>query len=255
MFIDTHCHIDDEVYTDRDKVVSDCEKANVKTLICSGCDVVSTEFSRELSRKYPSVYYSAALHPEHADDFTENTLEELKSLIDEKCVAIGEIGLDYHYLPFDKEKQQAAFIKQIELANALKLPIVVHSRDACADTLKIIKENRPLFGGTMHCFSGSKETAKEYLDIGFYLSFGGTITFKNSVRAVEVLKYAPIDRILTETDSPYLSPEPYRGKVNTPANIPVISAKIAELKNMPLAQTESAVYENALKLFTKIKRA
>lgn len=254
MFIDTHCHIDDEVYTDRDKILSDCERAGVRTLICSGCDLKSTALSRELASKYPSVYYSAAIHPEHADSFDEAALKAVKNLIGDKCVAVGEIGLDYHYRPYDGVKQAAAFISQIELANELKLPIIVHSRDACADTLNIIKTHRPIFGGTMHCFSGSKEIAKEYFDIGFYVSFGGTLTFKNAVKTVEVLKYAPIDRILTETDSPYLSPEPYRGKINTPANIPVICAKIAELKNITISKVETAVYENALKLFPKLKR-
>lgn len=253
MFVDTHCHIDDAVYKDKDCVVKECEKANVKMLICSGCDVPSTGFSKTLSEKYSSVYYSAGLHPEYAENFSQHTVNELKSLIGFKCVAVGEIGLDYHYQPFDKEKQAAAFIAQIKLADGTGLPIVVHSRDACYDTLDIIKAHRPKYGGTMHCFSGSKEIAREYLDLGFYLSFGGTLTFKNSVRAAEVVKYAPIDRILTETDSPYLSPEPKRGQVNTPANIPLICAKIAQLKGLSFEETETAVYENALKLFSRIK--
>ena len=165
---------------------------------------------------------------------------------------MGEIGLDYHYQPFDKEKQAAAFIRQIELANELKLPIVVHSRDACLDTLNIIKAHRPKYGGTMHCFSGSKETARDYLNLGFYLSFGGTLTFKNAVRAVEVVKFAPIDRILTETDSPYLSPEPFRGQVNTPKNIPIIAKRLAEIRGVEVGVIEEAVYRNTTTLFPKI---
>lgn len=253
MFIDTHCHIDDPVYTDVGEIISACERANVKKLICSGCDYESSEISRKIAEKHPSVYYSVALHPEHAETFNESTLKELKSAVGEKCVAIGEIGLDYHYQPFDREKQAAAFISLIGLANELKLPIVVHSRDAHADTLNIIRENRPVCGGTMHCFSGSKEIARDYLNLGFYLSFGGTLTFKNAVRSVEVLRYTPLDRILTETDSPYLSPEPKRGKTNSPENIPIICKKIAEIKNISLGEVENAVYNNALNLFPKLK--
>ena len=253
MFIDTHCHLDDPLFTDTDEVIKSCDDLKVKKLICSGCDKESSAICRDLAAKYPSVFYSVALHPEHAETFTEKTPDELKKLVGEKCVAIGEIGLDYHYEPFDKEKQAAAFISLIDLANELKLPIVVHSRDAHADTLKIIKEHRPIYSGTMHCFSGSKEIAKEYLDIGFYLSFGGTLTFKNALKSVEVLKYAPTDRILTETDSPYLSPEPKRGKRNTPENIPIICRKIAELKDMPTEEIEKIVFDNAIRLFPKLK--
>ena len=253
MFIDTHCHIDDDIYTDKDEVVKACIESGVGKLICSGCDANSTVLSKDLAKKYPIVYYSAAIHPEHAETFTDKTVEELKGLTGEKCVAVGEIGLDYHYEPYDRKKQQAAFISLIELSNELKLPIVVHSRDAHADTLNIIKTHRPKYNGTMHCFSGSKEIAKEYLDLGFYLSFGGTLTFKNAVRLVEVLKYTPLDRVLTETDSPYLSPEPKRGQTNTPANIPIICSKIAELKNTDIAEVEKTVYDNALNLFTKLK--
>lgn len=253
MFTDTHCHLDDAVFTDTDGIIEDCEKADVGILINAGSDIKSSESSRFLSEKYPSVYYCVGIHPENAGEFTDASLVSLKNLVGEKCVAIGEIGLDYHYPPVDREKQEIAFIKQIELANALKLPVVVHSRDAHADTLKVIKENKPLYGGTMHCFSGSRDIAREYLDMGFCLSFGGTITFKNASKIVDVLKFTPFDRMLTETDSPYLSPDPFRGKRNSPANIPVICEKIASVKNVTLYDIEIATEASARKLFTKLK--
>lgn len=253
MYIDVHCHIDDAAFKDKTAVVSAAETAGVKIMICSGCDEKSSAYARDLAEEFGSVYYSVALHPEYASFFSVGVRKRLKSIVGDKCVAVGEIGLDYHYEPFDKGKQAEAFISLIELADELKLPIVVHSRDAHADTLDIIKSHRPKYGGVMHCFSGSKEIAKEYLDLGFYLSFGGTLTFKNAVRTVEVLKYSPINRVLTETDCPYLAPEPVRGSVNEPKNIPLIVKKIAEIKGIEEREVVCAVEKNAKTVFTKLK--
>ena len=253
MYIDVHCHIDDAAFTDKRAVVSAAEQAGVKKMICSGCDVNSSAVSREIAESFSSVYYSVALHPEHAESFDAGVYDGLKNLVDKKCVAVGEIGLDYHYEPFDKNKQAAAFISLINLADEVKLPIVVHSRDAHADTLEILKTHRPKYGGVMHCFSGSKEIAKEYFNLGFYLSFGGTLTFKNAVRSVEVLKYSPIDRVLTETDCPYLAPEPLRGSVNEPKNIPFIVKKMAEIKGLSDVDIATAVEKNAKTVFYKLK--
>jgi TatD DNase family protein len=172
----------------------------------------------------------------------------------EKCLAVGEIGLDYYWKPFDKEKQKEVFIKQIELANQSKLPICIHSRDATLDTLTILKENKSKLsnGLVFHCFSGSVETAREVLDLGSYISFAGPLTFKNSRYTVEVAKFAPEDRCLTETDSPYLAPHPLRGTVNSPKNVSIIAAFLASVKGMEVERLAEQVFKNAKTLFKKL---
>ncbi|MDY6367511.1 MAG: TatD family hydrolase [Clostridia bacterium] len=253
MLVDTHCHIDGEEYENKAEVVARANENGVGVLINSGSNVKTSLNSFELSKTFSSVYFSAGVHPDDAENFDERAYSKIKELSnDDKCVGIGEIGLDYHYTPYDESKQKSAFIKQIELANEVRLPVIIHSRDATSDTLEIVKKYKP-YSGTMHCFSGSVETAKEYLNLGFYLSFGGTLTFKNNVKTVEVLKNTPLDRILTETDSPYLSPEPKRGRLNEPANVRFVVEKIAQIKNIAIEEVERIVYENTLRLFHKIK--
>ncbi len=257
MFVDTHCHLDDEKFKDDlDKIVGEFRAAGVKIAVNVGCDAASSERVKSQAEKYDGVYFAAGIHPSEADKVKDGDIEKIFGLArHEKCVAIGEIGLDYYWDKSFKEKQKELFVEQIRLAEELKLPVNVHVRDALGDAVEILKANkkRLVCGGVMHCFSGSVETAKELINLGFYISFGGTLTFKNSRTAVEVAKFVPKDRMLTETDSPYLAPEPFRGTVNSPKNIPFIAQKLAEIRGETVEETARAVYENTLRLFTKIK--
>lgn len=257
MFVDTHCHLDDEkLKNDLDKVVEEFRAANVGIVINIGCDALTSELVKNQAEKYEGVYFAAGVHPMDVKDVKDGDLDKIAELCGHaKCVAIGEIGLDYYWDKTFKEKQKEYFAKQIALANELKLPINVHVRDAMGDAVEIIKANKDklTYGGVMHCYSGSVETAKELLKLGFYISFGGTLTFKNARAALEVAKFVPTDRILTETDSPYLAPEPKRGTVNAPKNIPFIAARLAEIRGETVENIERAVYENTLALFKKIR--
>ncbi len=254
MYIDTHCHLDDEKFSDAKSVVDEYLKYGVGKVINMGCEYNSSRAAKTLSEVYDSVYYAVGYHPTELYDFDEKTFESLLTpLVGTKCVAIGEIGLDYHYEGTDKESQIAAFISQIELANKLNLPISVHSRDAMKDTLDILKANPCKCGGVMHCYSGSVESAKILLDMRFYLGFGGTVTFKNSKTVKDVAAYCPTDRMLTETDSPYLSPEPYRGQINQPKNIPIIAYCLSKLKNLEFDDLSEKIMNNAKRLFFKLK--
>lgn len=185
----------------------------------------------------PALYFAAGFHPSNLQDYQTGDEERLASLLQSpKGVAVGEIGLDYHYEDTDEAAQKRAFCAQLELAEALSLPVIIHSRDAAADTLRILKDNRAKLraGGVMHCFSGSPETAKEYLKLGLYISFAGPVTFKNARRLDEVAKMVPPERILAETDSPYLAPEPFRGTLNTPKNVVQVYEKLAQLRGEEL---------------------
>ena len=257
MFVDTHCHLDDEkLKNDLDKIVSEYRAENVGIVINIGCDAASSELVKTQAEKYDGLYFAAGIHPMDVKDAKENDLKKIAELANHgKCVAIGEIGLDYYWDKTFKEKQKEFFARQIVLAHELKLPINVHVRDAMGDAVEILKANKEYlnFGGVMHCYSGSVETAKELLKLGFYISFGGTLTFKNARAAVEVAKFVPPNRILTETDSPYLAPEPKRGTVNAPKNIPLIAARLSEIRGETVETLERAVYENTLALFKKIR--
>ena len=233
MYIDTHCHLHDEKLVDINTVVDDYQRDNVSKVINMGCCYKTSEIGRELSEKFDSIYFATGYHPGDIDDFNDSDLDKMKSLaMHEKCVAIGEIGLDYYWRKDNREKQKESFIKQLELANELHLPVSIHCRDATADMLAILKDNKSklTYGGVMHCFSGSKETATELLKLGLYISFSGTVTFKNAANLKEVARFVPEDKCLTETDCPYLAPHPLRGTVNSPKNIPIILACVAGLK-------------------------
>jgi TatD DNase family protein len=255
MFIDTHCHLHDAKLTDLDAVVNNYLRDNVSKVINMGCCLETSLIGKELSEKYQSVYFAAGFHPGDINGFDDDKLEQIRALaMSDKCVAIGEIGLDYYWEGYDKEKQIVGFIKQLELANELHLPVSIHSRDATGDMLKILKENKGklTYGGVMHCFSGSKETATELMNLGLYISFSGTVTFKNANNLKEIAKFVPIDRCLTETDCPYLAPHPLRGTINEPKNIPIIAAHVAELKGIDLYDFASCVMQNAKSLFKKL---
>ena len=255
MFIDTHCHIHDEKLNDIDAVVSNYLRDNVTKVINMGCCLETSVIGKNLAEKYESVYFAAGFHPGDINGFNDAMIDEIKSLaLHDKCVAIGEIGLDYYWDGYDKAKQKDGFIKQLELALTMKLPVSIHCRDATGDMLQVLKDNKSKleYGGVMHCYSGSKETAKELLNLNLDISFSGTVTFKNACNLKEVAKYVPIDRCLTETDCPFLAPHPLRGTVNEPKNIPIIAAHIAMLKEIDLHLFAEQVMINAKNLFKKL---
>lgn len=254
MFTDIHCHLDDEKYSSLDEVVENFKSGNVDLVIDVGFDVSSSKTARLTADKYDCVYFAAGIHPDSAGQ-VDGGLKEIEGLCRlDKCVALGEIGLDYHYSDgFDKETQKKAFLAQMELATAVKLPVQIHARDCTEDMLKILRQVKLPYGGVMHCFSGSKETAAELLKLGFYLSLGGTVTFKNAKNVQEVATLVPLDRFLTETDSPYLTPHPFRGQVNQPKNVGLVTQKISELKNIDVAEIARLARVNAKTLFYKIK--
>ena len=258
IFVDTHCHLDDErLKSDLDGIVNGFKSAGVKIAINIGCDAATSEIVKNQAEKFDGVFFAAGIHPMDVKDAAENDLIKIAELAQHpKCVAIGEIGLDYYWDKTFIDTQKEYFVRQIALANDLELPINVHVRDAYGDALEILKANKDMLGcgGVMHCYSGSVETAKELLNLGFYFSFGGTLTFKNAKTVLEVAKFLPKDRILTETDSPYLAPEPVRGTVNSPKNIPFIVKRLSELRGENLEETAEYVYNNTLNLFKKIKQ-
>lgn len=257
MYIDTHAHLHDPKFPDIEEVVYEYQKFGVDKALNMGCCLETSVGGKTLSEKFESIYFGAGYHPSDANDWdNQNAIEIEKLLSHEKCVAVGEIGLDYHYGNENKDKQKACFIEQLELAKSYKLPVSIHSRDATLNTITLLKENKDklVYGGVLHCFSGSVETVKEYLKLGLYIGFGGTLTFKNARSVLEVAEYLPLDRCLTETDCPYLSPEPYRGQRNSPKNIPIIVDKLATVKGIDVECVKETVYQNALNLFNKISK-
>lgn len=228
MIFDTHAHYDDSAYdSDRDEVIKRQKEDGVYRIVNCGCDEESSKTALSLAEAYDFVYAAVGIHPENADGADENAIKRIKALsLHEKCVAIGEIGLDYHYGKENAHKQKEIFSLQLALANERQLPVIVHERDAYADTLSILKKEAPQ-KAVMHCFSGNKETLREVLELGFYIGVGGTLTFKNNKKTVEMLPYVPEDKLLFETDSPYLSPDPLRGKRNSSANIKYVAERAA----------------------------
>jgi TatD DNase family protein len=255
MFIDTHCHLHDAKLPDTDAVVNAYLRDGVDMVINMGCCAQTSEKGAELSEKYESVYFATGCHPSDSNGFDQKEFDRIFALTKhEKCVAVGEIGLDYYWQPFDKEVQTKCFLEQIELAKQEKLPICIHSRDATADMLKILKDNKDklVYGGVMHCFSGSVETAAELLKLGLYVSFAGPLTFKNARQLLDVARFVPNDMCLTETDSPYLAPHPLRGTVNEPKNVSLVCAFLAKLKGVETEVMASQILKNAKRLFTKL---
>jgi TatD DNase family protein len=247
MIFDSHAHYDDEAFNeDREEVIQGLNAKGVIGVLNCGASIESARMSVELSNKYDFIYSAVGIHPEHADMVDEKVIEELRSLAqNSKVRAIGEIGLDYYYEENPcREIQKTAFKLQMKLAKELKLPVVIHDRDAHKDTLDIMKEF-PEVIGTVHCFSGSVEFAKECLKLGYYIGFTGVITFKNAIKIVEVARVVPMDRILVETDCPYMAPTPYRGKRNQSDYIKHIIEKIAEIKEMTIEEIEDATAINA----------
>jgi TatD DNase family protein len=251
--VDSHCHLNHEDFSpDIGSVLSRADAAGVGRIICVGWDVPSSEKAAGQSKEIPGVYAAVGVHPHDADTLDKGAEERLKTLAAEggRVVAIGETGLDYYRSTTPEEIQQHAFRRQIRLASGLNLPLIIHSREAGDDILQILKEEGvPAAGAVMHCFSGGTEFAKKVLDMGCYLGIAGQITFKNGEEAREVARFAPLDRLLIETDAPYLAPAPFRGRRNEPAYIVRTAERLAELRGIPLSQVAEATKENACKVF------
>ena len=254
MYFDTHAHYDDGKFTeDREIVLRSLASKNVGRVINPGCDIGSTAFARALSHEYDFLYYAAGIHPEELDGIPDDYADQLSGLADDgKCVAIGEIGLDYYWDSSHKEQQKNIFAAQLHLAQDLGLPVIIHDRDAHGDCLEMVRgyvtsgSNRP---GVFHCFSGSAEMAEELLKRGWYLGFDGPVTYKNARRTLEVLEITPLDRILIETDSPYMPPVPKRGERNDSGNLFYIAEKIAEIKKETHEKIADISFQNACSLF------
>ena len=254
-YFDTHSHYDDDKFIeDREEVLEKIFNAGVTRCINMGCDIESSKKAIEIANTHDFIYAAVGLHPEeipHLEEELWKTILQIKDLAiqNKKVVAIGEIGLDYYWNKENKELQKQAFIRQIELANELKLPVSIHTRDAIDDMISIIRNYKIENSGVLHCCPFNRELVKHGVDNGLYIGFGGTSTFKNSKNAKEIVNMVPDDRILIETDSPYLSPEPKRGTRNDSSNLKYIIEKLAEYKEIEPEKMAKLTYENAKKLF------
>ena len=247
MYIDTHCHISKNYYDDINEVITDSKNNGLEKIIISCCAVEDIEESLNIINNYDNVYATFGYHPDQIDKVCDEDLKRLETLIktNQKIVGIGEIGLDYHY-GTDKEKQKKLFKEQLKIAQRLNLPVVIHSRDATKDTIDILKMYN--VSGVIHCFSGSLETANIYISMGYKLGIGGVLTFKNS-KLYKVIENINLENIVLETDSPYLTPEPYRGKTNSSKYIPIIAKKLAEVKKVSIEEVAKITTSNAYLIF------
>lgn len=246
MMIDTHCHLSKNDYDNLEEIISHM-KDNI--MIASGADVVYNKEVVELSHKYKNIYGTIGLHPDEADNYKEADLKYIEDNIkDKKIVGIGEIGLDYSREGINIPKQKELFIKQLDLARKYNMPVVIHSRDAISDTYNILKEYKDL-KIVLHCYSSSLEMAREFIKLNVKFGIGGVVTFKNGKKLQEVVENIPLDYLLLETDSPYLTPEPYRGTQNEPCNISLVAKKIAELKNIDVEEVYKKTTQNAINVY------
>jgi len=249
---DTHTHYDDEKFEeDRDVLLMELEKQGIAHVVNVGASISSSKKTLELVKQYPFFYGAVGVHPSETAQLTEADIDFLRSAaLQERIVAIGEIGLDYYWDKPEREIQKRWFIRQLALAREEKLPVIIHSRDAALDTLEIMKtEKVEEIGGVIHCFSYSVEMAKLYLNMGFYLGIGGVITFQNSRKLREVVEMAPIEKLVLETDCPYLAPVPNRGKRNSSLNLPFVIEEIAKIKKMEYDEVIHITYKNARQLY------
>lgn len=261
MYIDVHCHLTGDEWDNDggiEQALARAELAGVRRMICSGFDIPSSQTALALAEQYENIYFCSGFHPSELHKYKEGDLEILRKLcLHEKCVAVGEIGLDYHFDDNpEKDVQKRLFAEQLQLANELGLPVVVHSRDSAQDTVELLEENKHLLkrGGLMHCYSYSAEMVERFLSLGFHFSFGGPCTFKNAKKVYDSVCAVPATRILSETDCPYLTPVPFRGSFpNEPKNIPYVVERLAELKAMELQALKQQIQTNAYALFTKLK--
>ena len=258
MIFETHAHYDDDRFNeDRDELLRRLPEEGVGVVINSGASVESTRDTIALARKYPHVYAAVGVHPSEIEELDEDFFQWMREQTAwEKTVAIGEIGLDYYWdkEPVVQEKQRIWFGRQIELARETGLPIIVHSRDAAADTMQVMKEHHAEeIPGVIHCFSYSKEMAMEFIKMGYYIGVGGVVTFKNAKKLKETVEAIPLEKILLETDCPYMAPEPYRGKRNSSLYLSYVVEKIAEIKGVSVEEVERVTEANARALFTRVK--
>jgi len=250
MYFDTHAHYCDRRFDDdRNELLCSMQEAGVSLILNAGSSMRSSKQSLELADKYSFVYASIGIHPHDAKSMTDNTLSDLEVLLQHaKAVAVGEIGLDYHYDFSPRDVQKKRFREQLELARRINKPVIIHERESLSDTLNLVREYSDLVG-VFHCFSGSWETAKIILDLGWYLSFTGVITFKNARRALEVIEKMPSDRIMLETDCPYLAPDPKRGRRNSSLYLPYIAEKVAQVRGMKTHEVAELTMENGKRFF------
>ena len=255
MIIDTHCHLDDQRYKDDlDSVIKRAVDSGVSTLVIPGADIEDLPFAKEISHKYDNIYFASGVHPYHHSDFDEDIIKEFAK--DKKCVAIGECGLDYYRLPenendivVEKKAQKEVFKKQIEIAKDFDLPIIVHIRDANDDSKQLIlKSNASKVGGILHCYNASKHLLS-LSESGFYFGIGGVVTFKNAKNLVEILPQIPLDKIVLETDAPYLTPHPHRGERNEPSYTKFVAQKIADILSMDVDEVSKITTQNAKRVF------
>lgn len=252
MIFDTHAHYDDEAFAeDRDEVLRSLKEHGIEAVVNVGASIQSTKNTLALMKQYPFVYGSVGVHPSETGELNDELYDWLKHVSKkERVVAIGEIGLDYYWDEPERDIQKHWFERQMELAKEVDLPVIIHSRDAAQDTLDMIKDSGVKdVGGVIHCFSYGVELAREYLDMGFYLGIGGVLTFNNGKKLKEVVAYMPMDQLVLETDCPYLSPVPYRGKRNSSLNLPYVVNAVSEIKGIPAAEVVRITRDNAMRMY------
>ena len=250
MLIDTHAHLNDPAFDeDRAELLATFKDAGVGLVLNAGCSLESSRECIALAESYPWIYASVGTHPDTADEVNEEVLEVYRQMCrHEKVKAIGEIGLDYYYETIHRDAQMKAFRMQMALAQELDMPVIVHERDAHIDGMTIVKEF-PQVKGVFHCYSGSAEMARQLVDLGWYIGFTGVLTFKNARKAVETTQQIPLERIVLETDCPYMAPEPYRGKRNHPGYLPRMAEKLAEIRGLPVEDVIRITTQNAKRLY------
>ena len=250
MLFDSHAHLNDEAFDqDRAELLETFRDAGVGLVMNAGCSLASSREGIALAEAYPWIYCSVGTHPDTADEVNEEALEIYRQMCSHpKVKAIGEIGLDYYYETIHRDAQMRAFRMQMQLAEELDMPVIVHERDAHEDGMSIVKEF-PKVKGVFHCYSGSAEMARQLVDVGWYIGFTGVLTFKNARKAVETAASIPLERILLETDCPYMAPEPYRGKRNHPGYLPKMAEKLAQIRGIPVEEVIRVTTENAKRLY------
>ena len=251
MLFDTHAHLNDRAFdADRTQLLETLPQQGISFLMNAGCSLDSSRECVAMAQQYPYVYAAVGSHPDAADEVCDTVLEEYRKLckLTDKVKAIGEIGLDYHYEDIPRELQKMAFIAQMELAREVKLPVIVHEREAHQDGMDIVRQF-PEVAGVFHCYSGSAEMAKQLVDLGWYIGFTGVLTFKNARKAIEAAQAIPLDRIVIETDCPYMSPEPYRGKRNDPSRVLYVADKLAEIRGISPEEARAITLENGKRLY------
>lgn len=256
MIIDTHAHYDDKAFEeDRTELLGSMAENNIYRIVNSGSTLDACKRTIQLTKQYDFVYGALGVHPSDCGELTEDDMVWLKKQCAlEKCVAVGEIGLDYYWDEPDRDVQKKWFVRQLQLAKEVGIPTVIHSREAAQDTVDIMKaEHAEEIGGVIHCYSYSKEMAKIFLNMGYFIGVGGVVTFKNGRVLKEVVDYVPLDRIVVETDSPYLAPVPFRGKRNDSRNLPYVLDQIAQIKGLSREKTEEIIFQNTFQLYQKLQ--